>query len=138
MVWPTNHILRWNRTNTEGVTVVDICTTAHLGANPQVVSVPKLGCRVPSISVRCHCTETPGHRHTYTQQTGVARIEPASTDESIATMQLCSRVCSRGSLHNVPRSYCYSFNLVDPASSHMLVSKIKPCMSKCKSTSAKL
>ena len=24
-------------------------------------------------------------------------------------------------------------NLVDPASSHMLVSKIKPCMSQCKS-----
>ena len=24
------------------------------------------------------------------------------------------------------------FNLVDPASSHMLVSKIKPCMSQCK------
>ena len=29
-------------------------------------------------------------------------------------------------------------NLVDPASSHMLVSKIKPCMFKCKSTKAKL
>ena len=37
------------------------------------------------------------------------------------------------------RSSTYNtHNLVDPASSHMLVSKIKPCMSKCKSTSAKL
>ena len=27
---------------------------------------------------------------------------------------------------------CYDSYLVDPASSHMLVSKIKPCKSKCK------
>ena len=35
--------------------------------------------------------------------------------------------------HNVWRSY-----LVDPASSHMLVSKIKPCMSKYKHYTVKL
>jgi hypothetical protein len=29
-------------------------------------------------------------------------------------------------------------NLVDPASSHMLVSQIKPCMSKCKYFTVKL
>ena len=29
----------------------------------------------------------------------------------------------------VARFVCSSINLVDPASSHMLVSKIKPCMS---------
>ncbi len=29
-------------------------------------------------------------------------------------------------------------NLVDPASSHMLVSKTKPCMSKCKRLTVKL
>ena len=33
---------------------------------------------------------------------------------------------------------CSSSNLVDPASSHMLVSKIKPCMSKYKFCTAKL
>ena len=30
------------------------------------------------------------------------------------------------------QSNVISTNLVDPASSHMLVSKIKPCMSQCK------
>ena len=30
------------------------------------------------------------------------------------------------------RLLCGPSNLVDPASSHMLVSKIKPCMSQCK------
>ena len=33
---------------------------------------------------------------------------------------------------------CLDTNLVDPASSHTLVSKIKPCMCKCKCTSLEL
>ena len=40
-------------------------------------------------------------------------------------------------LDKSPRQYD-TVNLVDPASSHMLVSKIKPCMSKYKFFTAKL
>ena len=44
---------------------------------------------------------------------------------------LCLRVCAGG---GVPfrRTQMGNSYLVDPASSHMLVSKIKPCMSKYK------
>ena len=41
------------------------------------------------------------------------------------------QVCRSGAPMIITRSGCWS-NLVDPASSHMLVLKIKPCMSKYK------
>ncbi len=41
-------------------------------------------------------------------------------------------VSARGGLVNSMRDFSDGSYLVDPASSHMLVSKIKPCMSKYK------
>ena len=44
------------------------------------------------------------------------------------------------SVQRFSQGACYTINsyLVDPASSHMLVSKIKPCMSKYGSSTVKL
>ena len=45
---------------------------------------------------------------------------------------MCERVLSGSSSHSARFFYFKDINLVDPASSHTLVSKIKPCMSKYK------
>ena len=57
------------------------------------------------------------------------RREPASDRESLSvSLSVCLSAEDTDASGCAPRSLsCY---LVDPASSHMLVSKIKPCMSK--------
>ena len=68
----------------------------------------------------------------------VVRIAPLISDELLTKKVTSERmlVASIGFIHNNSlRVKCMrmeSSYLVDPASSHMLVSKIKPCMSKYK------
>ena len=55
-------------------------------------------------------------------------------------MRVSARFFVVVSVQRFSQGACYTINsyLVDPASSHMLVSKIKPCMSKYKRYTVKL
>ena len=58
--------------------------------------------------------------------------------ESFTTYCGLQTVLSLAQTQNTERIQEYTSNLVDSASSHTLVSKIKPCMSKYKSPTLKL
>ncbi len=51
---------------------------------------------------------------------------------TVKTAEHRLHLCSASGVGTSSASSCYVSYLVDPASSHMLVSKIKPCMSKYK------
>ena len=56
---------------------------------------------------------------------------PSSTANGSKLVPLSRRLCRRA-VGGLRAALIPSSSLVDPASSHMLVSKIKPCMSQCK------